>query len=76
MTPSQPTDTPALLGARIRLARKAQGLTQTELAEIAGTGQRFISELERGKASAQLGLALHVLQLLGLELFIHARGTQ
>ncbi|MEP4523587.1 MAG: helix-turn-helix domain-containing protein, partial [Alloalcanivorax venustensis] len=42
-------DSPEELGRRIRAARKAQGLTQVDLAEIAGVGPRFLSELERGK---------------------------
>ena len=72
----QTLHTPAALGARIRQARKTLRLTQTELAEIAGTGQRFISELERGKASARLGLTMHVLQLLGIDLQARMRGGQ
>ena len=72
----QTLHTPAALGARIRQARKALRLTQTELAEIAGTGQRFISELERGKTSARLGLTMHVLQLLGVDLLARTRGAR
>ena len=55
------------LGAAVRQARKAHGLTQ---ADLAGTGPRFISELERGKASAELGKVLDVLAVLGLRLLL------
>jgi len=41
-------------------------LTQTQLAALAGVGIRFVRELERGKVSYRLGLALTVLQILGL----------
>lgn len=54
------------LGEAIRDARKAQGLRQGELALAAGTGRRFIVELERGKSTAQVGQVLRVIQALGL----------
>lgn len=56
------------LGAIIRQTRKAQGLTQEDLAAICGTGTRFIWELESGKETCQLGKALTVLAMLGLKL--------
>lgn len=65
--------TPADLGAAIRAARKRQGLTQAELAELAGVGARFVSELERGKSTAHLGLALQLAQLAGLDLLVSSR---
>ena len=63
-------------GQQIRLARKAQGLTQAELAAIAGVGTRFVSELERGKESAQLGLALELARLVGVDLTARPRRGQ
>lgn len=56
------------LGAAIRGARKAHGLTQSQLAGLAGTGLRFVSELERGKPSVALDKVLAVLAVLGLRL--------
>jgi y4mF family transcriptional regulator len=58
----------AALGAVIRTARKAHGLTQAQLAGLAGAGVRFVSELERGKQGAELGKVLDVLAVLGLRL--------
>lgn len=58
----------ASLGQSIRLARKQQGLTQAELAGLAGVGARFVSDVENGKPTVQLGLVLHLLNLVGLEL--------
>jgi len=49
------------------------GLTQKKLASIAGIGTRFLSELERGKPSAQLGKTLMIANLLGLEIHINER---
>ncbi|MEM1178683.1 MAG: type II toxin-antitoxin system Y4mF family antitoxin [Acidobacteriota bacterium] len=54
------------LGQLIRAQRKAIGLTQSDLADASGVSLRFISELERGRASAGVGRVLHVLQMLGL----------
>ena len=67
-------DSPEELGRRIRAARKAQGLTQVDLAEIAGVGPRFLSELERGKDTVRLGLALKIARLVELDLFAVPRG--
>lgn len=63
------------LGAAIRQARKSHSLTQAELAGLAGTGPRFISELERGKDSAELGKVLDVLAVLGLRLLLAGAAT-
>ena len=53
-------------GSAIRRARKEQGLTQEELAARAGVGRPWLSELETGKRTAELGRALSVLSALGL----------
>lgn len=59
------------IGASIRQARKSQRLTQSDLAMIANTAQRFISELERGKSTCQLGKTLDVLAALGIRVELH-----
>ena len=56
------------LGALVRAERKRQKVTQVELASLAGVGVRFLRELEKGKESCQLGLALSVLVTLGISL--------
>lgn len=61
------------LGAIIALARKSRGYTQQEFADIAGVGRRFVSDLENGKATVQLGKLLQVLTALGLDLELKAR---
>ena len=58
------------IGARIREIRKAQGVSQETLAGLAGTGQRYISELERGKSTARIGEMLKVLDALGAGLYV------
>jgi y4mF family transcriptional regulator len=64
------------LGAIVRERRKDAGLTLKEAAGLAGVGIRFLSELERGKPTLQLGLVLEVLQLFGLELHVGSRGER
>ena len=53
------------LGRAVRAARRAQGLTQEDLALVAGVGRRFIIDLEAGKPTAQIGGTLRVMGALG-----------
>lgn len=53
-------------GEILRSRRKVLGYTQAELALMIGTNRRFISELERGKGTSHLGLALAAAEALGL----------
>ena len=62
------------LGRLVRERRKQASLTLKDAAGMAGVGVRFLSELERGKPTVQIGLAIKVLLLFGLELHIHPRG--
>lgn len=66
-------DSPATVGHLIRTRRKELGLTQTDVADVARTTLRFVSELERGKATAQLDGILRVLAALGIELTASTR---
>lgn len=49
----------------VRRRRKAHGLTQVELAELAGVGPRFVSELERAKPTLRLDALRRVLAVFG-----------
>lgn len=62
------------LGRSVRAQRKAQGATQAEFAALCGVGVRFISELENGKPTMELGKVLQVLKCLGLEVSVRPRG--
>mgnify|MGYP001815540781 CR=1 FL=1 len=62
------------LGRCVRARRKAQGATQAEFASLCGVGIRFISELENGKPTMELGKVMQVLKCLGLEVSIKPRG--
>lgn len=61
-------------GRAIRNKRKKLGYTQAQLSEYTGFSTSFISDLENGKETAELGKALFLLQLLGLDLVINNRG--
>jgi len=56
------------IGNLIRNERKRLGITQKDVALAAGTGLRFLIELEQGKPTVQLDKVLQVLQALGMEL--------
>jgi HTH-type transcriptional regulator/antitoxin HipB len=61
------------LGALVTERRKRLGMNQRELALVSGTGVRFISDLENGKETCELGKALAVLANLGLEVQLTPR---
>lgn len=68
-----PIYNPKQLGELIRSRRRELGLTQTEVADVADTNLRFVSELERGKPTARLENVMRVLATLGIELEARVR---
>jgi y4mF family transcriptional regulator len=60
------------LALLIKKTRKKHKFSQKDLALTAGTGLRFISELENGKKTCQIGKVLTVLHTLGLKLSINS----
>lgn len=58
--------TPLRIGQIVRAARKELRVTQKDLALSSGTGLRFITDLEKGKPTSQLGKVLTVLNTLGI----------
>jgi len=63
------------LGKIVAAQRKAQGLTQVELAMLGQVGPRFVGDLERGKGTVQCDKVLHILNLLGLDVHVMERGV-
>jgi len=61
------------LGSYIRNCRKEQNLTLEQVSGLSNFGIRFLSELERGKETTELGKTLSVLESLGLELVVQPR---
>lgn len=58
------------LGKLVREVRKGQEMTQEDVSGLAGLGNRFMIDLERGKETMQMQKVIDVLRLLGLELVI------
>jgi HTH-type transcriptional regulator/antitoxin HipB len=56
------------LAALVRGRRIDAGWSQTVLADRAGVSRQWLSALERGKASVEVGLVLRVLDVLGVDL--------
>ena len=59
---------PKDFGAAVRSFRKEKGFTQQQLADYSGCSLMFVSNLERGKETVELGKALAVLATLGVDL--------
>ena len=62
------------IGSLVRIKRVELGMTQSQLADIAGNGIRFISDLENGKPTMQISKVLDTLHVLGFDVIISARG--
>ncbi len=54
-------------GDALRQRRKDLGYTQVFLSEFSGFSVTFISDLENGKSTAELGKAIYLANLLGLD---------
>ena len=54
-------------GEALRKRRKELGYTQVFLSEFSGFSVSFISDLENGKNTAELGKAIFLANLLGLD---------
>ncbi len=61
---SQPKD----LGTLVRSRRQQLGLSQTDVAERAGTTRQWLSRFEQGHSDVSLGNAFAILRALGIEL--------
>jgi molybdate-binding protein/DNA-binding XRE family transcriptional regulator len=60
------TDVTAADGARLRLARQARGLSQQQLAGVAGVTRQAVSAVESGHSDPSLRVALAVARALGV----------
>lgn len=69
----KPLRSTAEIGSLVRETRKAQGISQEQLAGVANTGIRFISDLENGKPTIQLEKTIRVLEALGLGVYAFYR---
>lgn len=56
------------LGLALRAARKSTKVRLDDLADMAGVSKQFVSDVEYGKPTVQLGLVLKLLSEVGLPL--------
>jgi HTH-type transcriptional regulator/antitoxin HipB len=61
------------VGRLIQRFRLEQGLTQTQLAQLAGQRQEMISKIETGQGGVKLSTLFDVLAALGLEITLEPR---
>ncbi len=64
----------AALGEAIRKRRKELHYTQSDLADFSGLSVSFLSNLENGKPTCEIGKAIYVIQLLGMDCVLKERG--
>lgn len=62
------------LGRAIRERRKELKYTQAFLAEFTGLSVTFISDVERGKPTAEIGKVIQLLHILGMDILVERRG--
>lgn len=67
------TDTKAF-GEVLRKRRKELNYTQAFLSQFSGFSISFISDIERGKSTVELGKAIFLANLLGLDCCLSPRG--
>ena len=63
-----PVQGTAVYGERLRHRRKRLGITQDQLAVAIGVNRRVIGQLERGKPTVRLEIALEAARAVGLDL--------
>jgi len=60
----------AEFAGRVRMIRKQQGLTQEELADLAGISVGTLKRIEAGEYNVSLANFINVLNVLGIKLWI------
>lgn len=63
-------------GRLLKKRRKELGYTQRYISEFTGFSISFISDLENGKSTAELGKAIYLANMLGLDIAVNARGNK
>ena len=61
-------------GKRIRALREAKKISIYRLSQDSGISQGHISDLENGKETVELGKAMYLANLLGMDLVLQDRG--
>ena len=56
------------LGEAVRQHRKTAGLSQLDLAQLAGVGKTVVFDVEKGKSTIRLATLLQILHALNMKL--------
>ena len=62
------------LGSAIKERRKELNYTQKFLSEVTGLSSSFITDLEHGKETTEIGKVLFLINTLGLNFILEKRG--
>ena len=65
-----------MFGQALKLRRKEMKYTQRDISELTGFSISFISDLENGKSTAEIGKAIYIANVLGLDIDIKSRGSR
>ena len=63
-----------MFGEAVKEKRKKLGFTQKYICDVSGISASYISDLENGKATVELGKALYLANLLGIDVELNERG--
>lgn len=63
-----PVHSVADLGVALRATRRSSKVRLDDLAQIAGVSKQFVSDVEYGKSTVQLGLVLKILAEMGVSM--------
>jgi HTH-type transcriptional regulator/antitoxin HipB len=66
-------DNPSAFGAVVRERRRQMGITQAQLADVAGVSRKAVIDIESGKPTAQWQIALSLARSLGLNVIVRPR---
>ena len=60
--------TPSEIAKTVHYCRKQSGLSQLELARLAGVGKTVVFDIEKGKETIQLNSLLKILDVLNIQM--------
>lgn len=60
------------IASTVRRCRRKVGLSQKQLADLAGVGKTVVFDIEKGKETVQMNTLFHVLQALNISITVHA----
>ncbi len=63
-----------ILGQTLRAARQEKGLTQGDLANLAGLQQKTVSNAENGSQGVKIGTIFQILSALEMDILLAPRG--